>query len=173
MSRWMLSCGLWTGAALLNGCLPPVQETPDGNTPTVSAESAEKSAEAVPTAAASDGGPTAHTPGEFTTTASGLKYKINRPGSDKLPTAADSVSCHYKGWLDNGTVFDSSYGKGPPVDFPLNGVIAGWTEGLQLIGEGGEIELEIPSEMAYGAEGRPGIPGGATLHFRVELVKVL
>lgn len=171
MSRWMLCGGLLLSSLVLKGCLPPVQETPDGNTPTVSAESAEQSAHA--DAAAAPAAATA-TPGEFTTTASGLKYKIVRPGSAKKPTAADTVECHYKGWLDNGDEFDSSYSSGEPAQFPLGGVIPGWTEGLQLIGEGGEIELEIPGKLGYGPSGSPPKIGpNATLHFKVELLKVL
>jgi len=110
---------------------------------------------------------------DFQQTDSGLKYNIVREGDpNKKPTAASTVLAHYKGWLDDGTIFDSSYDRGEPASFPLSGVIAGWTEGLQLIGEGGEIELEIPSELAYGPQGRPGIPPNATLHFKVELVEI-
>lgn len=109
----------------------------------------------------------------FETTASGLKYRVLRVGEGKKPTASDSVLAHYRGWLDDGTEFDSSYKGGEPIEFPLNGVIAGWTEGLQLIGEGGMIELEIPSELGYGAQGAPGaIPPNSTLHFDVELIEV-
>jgi peptidylprolyl isomerase len=116
----------------------------------------------------------ADAPEEFTETESGLKYRIRRASEGDHPTADEAVTCHYKGWLDDETVFDSSYQRGEPATFPLNGVIAGWTEGLQLIGEGGMIELEIPSDLGYGAQGRPGkIPGGATLHFLVELVDIV
>ncbi len=116
----------------------------------------------------------ADAPEEFTETESGLKYRIRRAAEGDHPTADEAVTCHYRGTLDDGTVFDSSYQRGEPATFPLNGVIAGWTEGLQLIGEGGMIELEIPSELGYGPQGRPGkIPGGATLHFLVELVDIV
>lgn len=111
-------------------------------------------------------------PTEFTTTDSGLKYKILRKSDKTKPTAANSVTCNYRGWLDNGTEFDSSYKRGEPAFFPLGGVIPGWTEGLQLVGEGGMIELEIPSKLGYGDGGTQGIPGGSTLHFIVELIKV-
>ncbi len=112
-------------------------------------------------------------PEEFTATPSGLKYRIRRKSEGKKPAATDAVVAHYRGWLDDGKEFDSSYKRGEPTPFPLNGVIPGWTEGLQLIGEGGMIELEIPSELGYGAGGfPPDIPPGATLHFIVELVKV-
>lgn len=104
-------------------------------------------------------------------TASGLQYKIIKAGTGKAPTAADKVTVHYEGKLLDGTVFDSSYGK-DPISFPLNGVIKGWTEGLQLMKEGGTSELYIPSELAYGDQGNPSIPGGSTLIFKVELIKV-
>lgn len=110
---------------------------------------------------------------EFKATESGLKYKILAQGEGESPTAASTVVCHYKGWLDNGEEFDSSYKRGEPATFPLNGVIRGWTEGLQLIKEGGKIELEIPADLGYGQRGAPPvIPGGATLHFEVELLEV-
>ena len=120
-------------------------------------------------------GPTdADAPTEFTTTESGLKYRILRKSAGRKPTASDTVLCHYRGTLDDGTEFDSSYSRGKPIDFPLTGVIAGWTEGLQFVSEGGKIELEIPSDLGYGPQGSGGtIPGGATLHFIVELVKIL
>ncbi len=110
---------------------------------------------------------------EFTKTPSGLKYKVLEGGEGKAPTAASTVVCHYKGWLDNGEEFDSSYKRNEPATFPLNGVIRGWTEGLQLIKEGGKIELEIPADLGYGDRGAPPvIPAGATLHFIVELIEV-
>ena len=109
----------------------------------------------------------------FTTTASGLKYRILRAGAGTKPTATQSVEVHYHGWLDNGKVFDSSYQRGKTISFGLNQVIRGWTEGMQLVGEGGMIELDIPSDLGYGARGAGGvIPGNATLHFLVELIKV-
>lgn len=80
---------------------------------------------------------------------------------------------HYRGWLDDGTEFDSSYKRNKPATFPLKGVVAGWTEGLQLIAKGGKIELEVPSYLGYGASGHPPtIPGGATLHFEIKLLDV-
>ena len=89
-----------------------------------------------------------------------------------MPTAADQVTVDYAGWLDDGTEFDSSYKRNSSATFGLSQVVAGWTEGLQLVGEGGMIELEIPSELGYGPSGRPGIPPNATLHFKVELIKI-
>ena len=113
-------------------------------------------------------------PKEFTETKSGLKYRVLRKSDGKKPVATSKVTCHYKGWLDSGKEFDSSYARGEEIDFPLNGVIAGWTEGLQLIGEDGMIELEIPGKLGYGPRGMPpaGIGPNATLHFIVELKKV-
>lgn len=114
-------------------------------------------------------------PKEFTETKSGLKYRILRKTDGTKPTARDEVNVHYKGWLDSGKVFDSSYGpRKEPISFPLKGVIRGWTEGLQLIGKGGMIELEIPSDLGYGDNGfPPDIPPKATLHFIVELLDVI
>ena len=111
-------------------------------------------------------------PEEFTKTESGLKYRILRKADGKKPLPASAVTVHYKGWLDDGKVFDSSYARGETISFKLNQVIRGWTEGMQLIGKGGMIELEIPADIAYGAAGRPGIPPNATLHFIVELFEV-
>ena len=110
---------------------------------------------------------------EFQQSASGLRYRIFEEGTGKRPTATSEVECHYKGWLDNGKEFDSSYKRGSPTSFPLDGVIPAWTEGVQLIKEGGKIELEVPSDLGYGAGGMPPvIPPNARLHFIVELIKV-
>ena len=108
------------------------------------------------------------------TTASGLQYKIKQPGSGKSPTATDIVSVEYEGRLLDGTVFDSTAKHGgQPVSFPLNQVIAGWTEGLQLMKEGGEYTFFIPANLAYGAREIPGaIPANSTLVFDVKLIKV-
>jgi len=109
---------------------------------------------------------------ELTATASGLKYKIVRPGTDKRPTAAQTVRAHYTGWLPDGKKFDSSWDRGQPTEFPLRGVVGGWTEGLQLIGEGGSILLVIPPSLGYGAAGKGSVPGNATMVFVVDLVEV-
>ncbi len=109
---------------------------------------------------------------QFTT--SGLAYKIKKSGSDLLPKETDEVSVHYEGKLLDGTIFDSSYGRKAPVQLSLNRVIPGWTEGLQLIGEGGEIELYIPYQLAYGENGQaPKIEPFSSLIFKVELVQVI
>ena len=116
----------------------------------------------------------ADAPKTFSTTPSGLQYRVLRKGTGANPKATDRVQVNYHGWLDDGKVFDSSYQRGESIDFPLNGVIPGWTEGMQLVGEGGMIELLIPSNLGYGARGTPGgpIPPNATLHFLVELLDV-
>lgn len=104
--------------------------------------------------------------------ASGLYYKISAAGSSTKPTTEDVVSIHYTGKLIDGTVFDSSIERGEPVDLPLYGVIPGFSEGLQLIGEGGKATLYIPSELGYGNQAAGPIPAGSTLVFDVELLKI-
>ncbi len=105
---------------------------------------------------------------------SGLQYLVLEEGNGKKPAATDQVKCHYEGRLIDGTVFDSSYRRGEPATFPLNGVIAGWTEGLQLMGEGAKYRLFIPYNMAYGTRGAgASIPPYAALVFDVELLEVL
>ncbi len=112
-------------------------------------------------------------PDEFTTTKSGLKYRIRRKSDGDKPKAGNRVKVNYKGWLDNGREFDSSYKRNEPATFPLNRVIEGWTEGIQLVGKGGMIELEIPPALGYGERGAPGaIPPNAKLHFLVELIDI-
>lgn len=106
-------------------------------------------------------------------TESGLVYQVITAGSKKMPKETDTVEVHYHGTLINGEVFDSSVDRGQKISFPLNRVIKGWTEGLQLIGEGGKIKLVIPPELGYGDQGAPPkIPGGSTLVFEVELFTI-
>ena len=106
-------------------------------------------------------------------TASGLIYETLKEGSGKSPKATNTVEVHYRGTLIDGTEFDSSFKRNKTIEFPLNRVIKGWTEGLQLMKEGGKIKLIIPSDLAYGDKGSPpSIPGGATLIFEVELFSV-
>ena len=105
-------------------------------------------------------------------TASGLQYKVITAGTGKSPKATDVVEVNYEGKLIDGTVFDSSYERGEPIEFPLNQVIAGWTEGLQLMKEGGKYEFYIPADIAYGEAGNAGIEPNSTLIFTVELLKV-
>ena len=107
------------------------------------------------------------------TTASGLQYIVLKEGKGESPKATDKVEVHYRGTLIDGTEFDSSYKRNKSISFPLNGVIKGWTEGLQLMKEGAKYKFFIPSELAYGAGGAGGsIPPHATLIFEVELIKV-
>lgn len=105
---------------------------------------------------------------------SGLQYVVLTEGSGRKPSATDNVKCHYEGRLTDGTVFDSSYRRGEPAVFPLNGVIAGWTEGVQLMGEGAKFRFFIPYNLAYGERGAGGsIPPYAALVFDVELIEVM
>jgi len=107
------------------------------------------------------------------TTPSGLKHEVLRAGEGRSPKPTDSVTVHYAGWTTDGKLFDSSYARGSTATFPLNRVISGWTEGLQLMREGGASRFVIPSELAYGSRGAPPKIGpNATLVFQVELVRV-
>lgn len=105
-------------------------------------------------------------------TATGLVYRELTAGSGASPKATDKVRVHYRGTLVDGTEFDSSYKTNAPAEFPLNGVIPCWTEGVQRMKVGGKSRLVCPSEIAYGDGGRPSIPGGATLIFEIELLAI-
>ena len=108
------------------------------------------------------------------TTASGLQYEVVKQGTGRKPKASDTVSCHYEGTLIDGTVFDSSYRRGMPAEFGLRQVIAGWTEGVQLMNEGSIFKFYIPYNLAYGEHGAGAdIPPYAALIFTVELIKVM
>lgn len=107
------------------------------------------------------------------TTKSGLQYKIVKKGDGRKPKATDRVQVHYTGTLIDGTKFDSSVDRGTPAEFPLNQVIPGWTEGLQLMNEGSKYILYIPYNLGYGEQPTGSIPPGSTLIFEVELLKVL
>lgn len=107
------------------------------------------------------------------TTSTGLQYKVLTPGEGKQPKASDTVLVHYRGTTIDGAEFDSSYKRREPIEFPLSGVIRGWTEGVQLMKEGSKFEFYIPSELAYGKRGAGGAIGpDETLIFEVELLKV-
>jgi FKBP-type peptidyl-prolyl cis-trans isomerase len=106
------------------------------------------------------------------TTKSGLQYQVLKQGKGDRPKGDDTVVAHYAGTLLDGTEFDSSIKRGEPSSFPLNGVIRGWTEALQLMPVGSKWKLFIPSDLAYGPEGRPGIEPNATLVFEVELISI-
>ncbi|MCC9136009.1 FKBP-type peptidyl-prolyl cis-trans isomerase [Pontibacter silvestris] len=104
---------------------------------------------------------------------SGLQYEVLSEGSGKSPSKNDQVTTHYHGTLIDGTVFDSSYERGQPATFPVNGVIAGWTEALQLMKEGAKWRLYVPSDLAYGSQGAGDVIGpNTTLIFDVELISV-
>ncbi|MFO7320556.1 MAG: FKBP-type peptidyl-prolyl cis-trans isomerase [Chloroflexota bacterium] len=107
------------------------------------------------------------------TTPSGLQYRVLREGNGPKPEAGGEVEVHYEGRLIDGTIFDSSYQRGEPISFLLNQVIEGWREGVQLMPVGSKYEFTIPSELAYGPQGVPGIiPPNAPLIFEVELLRV-
>ncbi|WP_081885909.1 FKBP-type peptidyl-prolyl cis-trans isomerase [Haloferula sp. BvORR071] len=148
-------------------------------TPPAPANTAESAAPNADGSTAYDGGVSAKSgerpPREETkTTASGLKYKVLKQGSGTVsPKATDMVKVHYHGTLQDGTVFDSSVERKEPAAFPLNAVIPGWTEGLQLMKEGDKFRFEIPANLAYGEQSpSPQIPPNSTLIFEVELLKI-
>jgi len=105
-------------------------------------------------------------------TASGLQYEELKKGTGATPKATNTVVTHYRGTLIDGTEFDSSYKRGEPAEFPVNRVIPGWTEALQLMKTGAKWKLYIPQELAYGPEGNQGIPGGSALIFEIELLEI-
>ena len=106
------------------------------------------------------------------TTASGLQYEVIKEGTGIKPTALDTFVCHYRGTYIDGTEFDASYNRGEPLTYPLNKVIPGWTEGLQLMSVGSKYKFYIPYNIAYGAVDYNGIPGGSMLIFDLELLDV-
>ncbi len=113
-------------------------------------------------------------PKKFTTTKSGLKYRILRKSDQTKPEESHMVEIHYKGWLDDKTIFQSSYRSGKKKSHPVDRVIQGWTEGLQLVGKGGMIELVVPPKLGYGEKGlkvgkKVYVPPNAQLHFVIEL----
>ena len=110
---------------------------------------------------------------DLITTDSGLQYEILASGSGATPGPTDTVSAHYHGTFEDGKVFDSSVDRGEPIDLPVDGVIAGWTEALQLMKEGDKWRLIVPPELGYGSNGVGPIPGNTTLVFEVELLVVL
>ncbi len=109
---------------------------------------------------------------DVTTTPSGLQYRVVLAGTGATPRDDDNVVCHYRGTFIDGTEFDSSYKRGEPAEFPVNGVIAGWTEALKTMKVGEKRQLFIPSDLAYGPQGRPSIPGNSVLLFDIELLEI-
>lgn len=142
----------------LSGCVKPVEPADATNTGTNAANATAATAPA----------------GEWTTTTSGLKYQVLKHGTGTVsPKATDTVKVHYEGKLLDGTVFDSSIARGQPISFPLNAVIPGWTEGVQLMKVGDKFKFEIPANLAYGANSpSPAIPPNSTLVFEVELLGI-
>ena len=150
-------------ALFLLGCDKPTPTTPAGTQQTPAT-----------TTPPAPSGAAGATKTDMTTTASGLKYIALKKGTGTVsPKATDSVNVHYHGTLLNGTVFDSSVERGQPISFPLNGVIRGWTEGLQLMKVGDKFKFEIPPDLAYGpGSPSPKIPPNSTLVFEVELLGI-
>lgn len=107
------------------------------------------------------------------TTASGLQYIIVQEGTGKTPTEKDTVKAHYSGTLTNGEKFDSSYDRGQPAEFPVSGVIKGWSEALQMMKVGTKAKLFVPPDLGYGESARPGIPANSVLVFDVELLDIV
>ena len=150
-------------AALL---LPLLAATVQAQAPTAAQASAAAKAAAAPP-------PDAMKVGTTITTSSGLVFKLMTAGSGAKPTATDTVKVHYRGTLQDGKEFDSSYSRGAPAEFPLNRVIKCWTEGVQLLQVGGSAKLTCPPAIAYGEGGAGGvIPPNATLNFEVELLGI-
>ena len=176
----VLGLGLAAGFAGLSGCSPTAPVTEKMPIPVAPPTETKSSSDGefdgpvefpkLPTGA---GAIDEDAPREFTTTKSGLKYRILRQGDGKKPTILNKVEAHYRGWLTNGTEFDSSYKRGKPATFPLNGVVPGWQEGVPYCAEGGMIELVIPSKLGYGSRGQGPIPPNSTLRFLIELKKVM
>ncbi len=105
-------------------------------------------------------------------TASGLQYEILKKGTGSKPKATDKVEVHYHGTLIDGRIFDSSVNRGQTATFPINGVIKGWQEAIPMMKKGGKWRITIPPELAYGIQGRPGIPPNSALIFEVELIDI-
>lgn len=176
------SAGPAASSSSSSSAKPTTNEKPQTSGDEVAAKSGDEESEskkvALPEVPSGAGPIDEDAPEVFTKTASGLKYRILRKSDDRKPQPDDLVIAAYKGWLDGGKSFDASYGKSAPFEFmvttrPPKGVIPGWVEGVQLIGVGGMIELEIPADLGYGPRGYPGaIPPNATLHFIMEVKEI-
>jgi len=152
---------VFISSLLLTACNKQQPDTTPGNAPSAAAPAATNS-------------PPAQQAGEVNTTPSGLKYQVLKHGNGTVsPKATDTVKVHYHGTLLDGTVFDSSVERGQPISFPLNAVIPGWTEGLQLMKVGDKFKFTIPPNLAYGPNSpSPKIPPNSTLVFEVELLGI-
>ena len=156
-------------ALIMAGCQPASQTGGDNKNASGGSAAAPATPPTSPAPAAA-GDPKS----EMKTTPSGLKYEVLKQGTGTVsPKPTDTVNVHYHGTLLNGTVFDSSVERGQPISFPLNGVIRGWTEGLQLMKVGDKFKFEIPPNLAYGPNSpSPKIPPNSTLVFEVELLGI-
>jgi len=156
-------------AVCLSGCNKPTDTTSDNKAP-----AAPPIISGTPTSAAPSPATAANQSNEWKTTASGLKYQVMKQGTGTVsPKPTDTVNVHYHGTLLDGTIFDSSVQRGQPISFPLNAVILGWTEGLQLMKVGDKFKFEIPPNLAYGPNSpSPKIPPNSTLVFEVELLGI-
>lgn len=158
-----------------NDTTAPDETQPAGETQVAASPTTASGESDLPSAEESDGNAPGIPPaeGEIQTTDSGLRYIVLQEGDGESPSATDTVTVHYTGWLTDGTKFDSSVDRGQPASFPLNQVISGWTEGLQLMQVGAKYRFIIPSDLAYGPSGRPPrIPPNAALIFDVELLGI-
>ena len=155
---------LLAGAALVAGLLAPLL---------CAAQPAKPAATAPATTATTTAAAPASGEGSVVTTSSGLVFKLIKQGTGPSPKASDTVKVHYRGTFLDGKEFDSSYSRGKPLEFPLNGVIKCWTEGVQRLQVGGSAKLTCPPAIAYGERGAGGvIPPNATLNFDVELLGI-
>ncbi|MBC7730011.1 MAG: FKBP-type peptidyl-prolyl cis-trans isomerase [Microbacteriaceae bacterium] len=160
---------LLAGAALIAGLLAPLLCTAQPAKPGPTAPSTAPAATATPNPAAAPAGGE----GSVVTTSSGLVFKLIKQGTGPSPKASDTVKVHYRGTFLDGKEFDSSYSRGKPLEFPLNGVIKCWTEGVQRLQVGGSAKLTCPPAIAYGERGAgSAIPPNATLNFDVELLGI-
>ena len=170
LARWWGLAAVAGCLALLSGCGEPIG--PDGG----AGAAGGAASSGAPAPPAQPAGPWAKVdPAKYVTTKSGLKYAILKPGSGKAAKAGDHVYMHYTGWLQSdGKKFDSSHDHGGPFDFPLgqHAVIEGWDEGVAGMKPGEQRQLVIPAALGYGDSGQGPIPGGATLVFDVELVRI-